>query len=183
MECSYHKTAHHNCFKLLLNSKQEVNKMETQMREENKTLVRAFNEAVDKRDYDALDKFIAEDFHRHSAASPEANATNREEMKAFLQANEKTFPDVQNIIGMMVAEGDMVAVYATFTPFTQPSPVPWMAPWVTFHPLGTVSNHLLYHSSASRMARSPKCGSSGIMSIFCLSWGYSHHLALAIKRI
>jgi len=88
--------------------------METQMREENKTLVRAFNEAVDKRDYDALDKFIAEDFHRHSAASPEANATNREEMKAFLQANEKTFPDVQNIIGMMVAEGDMVAVYATF---------------------------------------------------------------------
>jgi len=89
--------------------------METQMREENKTLVRAFNEAVDNHDYDALDKFIAEDFHRHSAASPEANATNREEMKAFLQANEKTFPDVQNIIGMMVAEGDMVAVYATFT--------------------------------------------------------------------
>jgi len=89
--------------------------METQMLEENKALVHAFNEAVDKRDYNALDELIAEDFHRHSAASPEANATNREEMKVFLRANERTFPDLQTIVVMMAAEEDIVAVYATFT--------------------------------------------------------------------
>jgi len=89
--------------------------MESTQLEGNKALVRAFNDAVDRRDYDALDEFLTEDFHRHSAASPEANATNRDEMKAFLQATEGTFPDVQNIIEMMAAEEDMVAVYATFT--------------------------------------------------------------------
>jgi steroid delta-isomerase-like uncharacterized protein len=89
--------------------------METIRLEANKALIRAFNDAVDRRDYEALDKLLTEDFHRHSAASPEANATNRDEMKLFLQATEGTFPDVQNIVKMMVAEGDMVAVYATFT--------------------------------------------------------------------
>jgi steroid delta-isomerase-like uncharacterized protein len=94
---------------------QEATIMEMTTLEANKALVRTFNEAVDKRDYNALDGLLTEDFHRHSAASPEANATNREEMKAFLRATEATFPDVQNIVKMMVAEGDMVAVYATFT--------------------------------------------------------------------
>jgi len=94
---------------------QEATNMDMTTLEANKALVRTFNEAVDNRAYDVLDELLTEDFHRHSAASPEANATNREEMKAFLQATEGTFPDVQNIIVMMVAEGDMVAVYTTFT--------------------------------------------------------------------
>jgi len=89
--------------------------METANLEANKALVRAFIEAINARDYDALDDILAEDFHRHSVASPAANATNREEMKAFLQSEAVTFPDNKVTVEMMVAEGDLVALYNTLS--------------------------------------------------------------------
>lgn len=86
--------------------------METTTVEANKALVRAFTEADNSRDYDALDAILAEDFQRHSSATPGAVVTNREEMKAFMHGSTVTFPDQEITIEMMVAEGDLVAIYA-----------------------------------------------------------------------
>lgn len=93
---------------------QEANKMKKTILEENKALVRAFAEAENARDLDALDELLAENFTRHSSATPEFRVTSREEFKAFLTANAAVFPDYKALIEMTVAEGDKVAVYARF---------------------------------------------------------------------
>lgn len=83
--------------------------------EENKALVQAFSEAENARDYDTLDELLAENFTRHSSATPDFKITNREEFKEFLSANVAAFSDYSTSTEMMVAEGDKVAVYATIT--------------------------------------------------------------------
>lgn len=89
--------------------------METTTLEANKALVRAFNDACNAQDFDALDTMLTEDFVRHSTATPGVVVTSREAMKAFQQANVVTFPDQEITIEMTVAERDLVAIYATLS--------------------------------------------------------------------
>ena len=96
------------------NQAQEAKIMETTAREANKALVRAFSEAEDSRSYDTLDDIVAEDFVRHSKTTPGVEVASKEDLKAFFAANAASFSDYTTTIEMMVAEGDMVAVYATF---------------------------------------------------------------------
>lgn len=93
---------------------QEVTGMEMTREEANKALVRAFSEAENARDYEALDELMSEGFVRHSSATPGAEVASREAFKSYLAANAAAFPDYTTSIEMMVAEGDKVAVYATF---------------------------------------------------------------------
>lgn len=86
--------------------------MDTTTLEANKALVHAFNDTCNAQDFDALDTLLTEDFVRHSSATPGVMVTSREAMKAFQAANVVTFPDQDITIEMMVAEGDLVAVYA-----------------------------------------------------------------------
>lgn len=92
----------------------ENNNMNAATLEANKSLVRTFSEAENARNYDALDHVVANDIVRHSAASPDVQVTNREALKAFMGANATAFPDYTTSVEMIVAEGDLVAVYATF---------------------------------------------------------------------
>lgn len=93
---------------------QEASSMEMTTEEANKALIRAFSDAENARDDDALDELVAEGFTRHSSATPGAHVTSREEFKAYLAANAQSFPDYTTTIEMMVAEDDKVAVYAIF---------------------------------------------------------------------
>lgn len=93
---------------------QEVTGMDMTREEANKALIRAFSDAENARDYDALDELLSEGFVRHSAATPQSTVTSREDFKAFVADNATTFPDYKTSIEMMVAEGDKVAVYTTF---------------------------------------------------------------------
>lgn len=83
--------------------------------ETNKELVRRFTDAGNASDWAALTEVLTEDFSRHSAATAGPSVTSRdgfiELQRSFLQS----FPDQQVTLHEMVAEGDYVAVRATYS--------------------------------------------------------------------
>ena len=87
----------------------------TKKLESNKDIVRQFAEAVNNSNYDALDDIVAANFLRHSQATPDVKIRSLEEFKQFGKASSESFPDMKGNIEMMIAEGDFVAIYATFT--------------------------------------------------------------------
>jgi steroid delta-isomerase-like uncharacterized protein len=84
--------------------------------ETNKSLVRQVAAAVEAQDWDAVDTLVKEDMHRHSRATTQfPEIRSREEFKRLEQMAHEAFPDRHVTYEMMIAEGDMVAAYATFT--------------------------------------------------------------------
>jgi steroid delta-isomerase-like uncharacterized protein len=80
----------------------------------NKLLVENFTAAINRADWLALDSLITDDFSRHSQASPVEVRTS----EAFIALQETFYastPDQKITIEMLVAEGDFVAAYATYT--------------------------------------------------------------------
>ncbi|HEV8711232.1 MAG TPA: ester cyclase [Candidatus Binatia bacterium] len=82
--------------------------------EENKVLVRRFWEAMNTRQWDAFDELLAPDVVRHCQATPEINVRSREQFKDFCRQDATVFPDSIQTFTHLVAEGDFVAVWATF---------------------------------------------------------------------
>ena len=82
--------------------------------EQNKTIVTEAFEAIDRQDYESLDQYFAQDYQRHCQASPEAKVESLDDMVGFLKEWYQAFPDATVETHMMVAEGDLVAVYITF---------------------------------------------------------------------
>lgn len=80
--------------------------------ESNRTVVRAFAEALNARDFDALDRVVAADFVRHSFSGPGIGSLA--ELKAYFRSEFEAFPDAQETIRDMIAEGDRVAVRLSF---------------------------------------------------------------------
>ena len=82
--------------------------------EENKQLVQRFVEAQNTGNLDVYDHLLAADFVRHNTTAGQ-DLHGREAYKAFLREDQRVFPDFKGDIEMMVAEGDMVALYATMS--------------------------------------------------------------------
>jgi steroid delta-isomerase-like uncharacterized protein len=83
--------------------------------EANKDLVNRFSAAINTADWDALDELLTEDFRRHSQATPDVQVNSREEFKQLQKSFLASIPD-QKITGeMLIAEGDKVAAYATYS--------------------------------------------------------------------
>jgi predicted ester cyclase len=82
--------------------------------EHNKDVVQRMTDAINARDFDALDDLVAADVHRHSAATPGVAVENLEQFKAFLHQDLAAVPDAQQEIRLMLAEGDLVAVRAIY---------------------------------------------------------------------
>ena len=87
----------------------------TENLEANKKIVHQFGEAVNTNNYDALDEIVTANFIRHSQATPNIKFRSLEEFKQFAKVSSESMPDMKGEIEMMVAEGDFVAIYATFT--------------------------------------------------------------------
>ena len=83
--------------------------------ESNKAVIRQFSEAVNQNNLDALDEIVAANFVRHSQATPDVKVSSLEQFKEFAQASAQSIPDMNGKIEIMVAEGEYVAIYATFT--------------------------------------------------------------------
>jgi len=82
----------------------------------NKNLVRQMGAAIDAADWDGLEALVTENLHRHGPTTTNSREiTSREDFKRLEQAYHASFPDMRVTYEMMVAEGDMVAAYATFT--------------------------------------------------------------------
>ncbi len=82
--------------------------------ERNKAVVRAFVDAVNAQDWGRVAELVAPEFTRHSYAGGAPGIKSRDDLLRFLRGEFKTFPDAQEGIADMLAEGDRVAVRHSF---------------------------------------------------------------------
>ena len=82
--------------------------------EDNVKIVTAMTAAINERNLDALDKYIAADVKRHCAATPDVKVTSLAEFKAFLKTDLAACPDAQQTVNIIFGSGDMVAVHVTY---------------------------------------------------------------------
>lgn len=71
--------------------------------------------AINERDFDALDSYVAADVRRHSAATPEVTVENIDQFKEFLHQDLAAIPDATQTVNLIFESGDMVAVHATYS--------------------------------------------------------------------
>jgi steroid delta-isomerase-like uncharacterized protein len=83
--------------------------------EANKEIVHRFGEAQNNGDIELLNELLAPDVVRHCQATPEVEIRTREEFVRFYEATSAVFSDARVTIDILVAEGDMVATYGSFT--------------------------------------------------------------------
>ncbi len=81
---------------------------------ENVRIATAMTDAINARDLDALDEFIAQDVIRHSAATTGIVVTNLLEFKAFLESDFATVSDSVQKIDVIFGSGDYVAIRALY---------------------------------------------------------------------
>ncbi len=82
--------------------------------DENKLLVSKFIAAENAKDYENLPTYITEDFKRHSQASPNTSVANRDQFVAHMRDDDEFFADVKYYAQQIIAEGDRVAVWASY---------------------------------------------------------------------
>jgi steroid delta-isomerase-like uncharacterized protein len=83
--------------------------------EANKDLVNRFTAALNSADWKALDELLTEDFSRHCQATPGVPVSSREEFKRLQESFLVSMPDQHVTVEMLIAEGDKVAAYATYS--------------------------------------------------------------------
>lgn len=81
----------------------------------NKAVALQAFEALNNGDYDALDEFIAPNYKRHCQATPDVAIESLEQFIAFVKTWEDAMPDMKGEVHYIIAEGDMVAAYLTYT--------------------------------------------------------------------
>ena len=82
--------------------------------EQNKAVVRRFWEAMNSRQLEVLDELIASDVVRHCQATPGVDVRSLDQLKDFLRQDKDVFPDSIQTITHLVAEENLVAVWATY---------------------------------------------------------------------
>ena len=87
----------------------------TQHEKANKQLFVQGVEAVNSRNWAALDTQIVANYVRHCQATPEVQVRSLEDFKLYLKQDVATFPDSRITIDKVVTEGDLVAFYCTYT--------------------------------------------------------------------
>lgn len=97
------------------------------MQEDNKSIVRAFVDAINTKDWARLRSVLTPDFKRHSVAAGEPGVRSAEELIAFLLSEYATFPDAHETLLDLVAEGEKVAARHVFRG-TQLGPMGQLAP-------------------------------------------------------
>lgn len=83
--------------------------------EENKALARRMGEAIDARRLDLLDDIVDQNFVRHCQATPQIDVRNLAAFKEFLRQDAAAFPDSAQTLRHILAEGDLVAVWITYS--------------------------------------------------------------------
>ncbi|RLD29190.1 MAG: hypothetical protein DRI75_04090 [Bacteroidetes bacterium] len=87
----------------------------TNLTKQNKEIVKKSFEVVANGDYEGMNNYIAEDYVRHCQATPELTIESLDAFKEFIRKDRKSIPDQKLEVKMLVAEGDMVAFWGTYT--------------------------------------------------------------------
>lgn len=85
------------------------------VRERNKEIIRRFVEAGNARDFDGLAALVSPGFQRHCPATPDVDVRSFEDFCRFLERDAGTFPDNRVTLHALVAEGDLVAFWASYS--------------------------------------------------------------------
>ena len=101
-------------------------KMRQSRTEINKKLVAEFVAATNDRNWDKFGELVADNVIRRTSTSGQPAIKSRDQLKNFHKAELKTFPDIQENVIFLVAEGDMVAARINFrgTQLGQMGPFP-----------------------------------------------------------
>ena len=83
--------------------------------QKNKEIVKKTFEIVANGDYEGMDAYIASDMVRHCQATPEIVIESLDAFKEFIRNDRKSIPDQKLNVKMLVAEGDLVAFWCTYT--------------------------------------------------------------------
>jgi steroid delta-isomerase-like uncharacterized protein len=83
--------------------------------DKNKEIAQKMIDAINNKDYDILDNLIAPDIIRHCQVTPNVNIRSLAEFKEFLKGDAAVFPDSYITTEMLIAEGDKVAGYFTYS--------------------------------------------------------------------
>ena len=83
--------------------------------QENKEIVMKSFEVVENGDYEGMNTYIAEDYVRHSQATPGLVIETLDAFKEFIRNDRKSVPNQKLNVKMLIAEGDLVAFWATYT--------------------------------------------------------------------
>jgi len=82
--------------------------------EATKALVQRFGAAMNSRRFDLLDDIVAPEFVRHCQATPDVTVRSLPAFKEYLSQDAAVFPDSVQTLRHLVAEGDLVALWATY---------------------------------------------------------------------
>lgn len=81
----------------------------------NKEIVSKSFEVVGNGDFDGMDAYISQDYVRHCQATPELVIESLDAFKEFIRMDRMALPDQKLNVKMLIAEGDLVAFWATYT--------------------------------------------------------------------
>jgi predicted ester cyclase len=82
--------------------------------ERNKKVIRDFFDAVNRQSLDEMDQWFARDMVRHCQATPDIKVRSLQDFKDFLESDFKVCPDAKQVLQRIIAEEDLVAVFATY---------------------------------------------------------------------
>jgi predicted ester cyclase len=82
--------------------------------EQNKAIIRRFFDAWNGRQPEAFDELVALDVVRHCQATPGVDVLDLDQLKAFLRLDTGVFHDSVQTIKHLVADGNLVALWATY---------------------------------------------------------------------
>jgi steroid delta-isomerase-like uncharacterized protein len=80
----------------------------------NKEIVNLNGLAINTRDRQLLEQTMSPNLVRHCQATPEVQVRSLEDFWNFLQRDWATFPDAKIVLQQLIAEGDRVAIFATY---------------------------------------------------------------------
>jgi steroid delta-isomerase-like uncharacterized protein len=83
--------------------------------QKNKEIVQKAFEVVGKGDFDQMDNYIAANYLRHCQATPDLVIESLDAFKEFIRNDRKAIPDQKLNVKMLIAEGDLVAFWCTYT--------------------------------------------------------------------
>ena len=81
----------------------------------NKALITEFVQVINNADWGAFDTLLTDDFSRHCQATPGVVIESREDFVKLQESFLASMPDQKITVDMLVAEGDKVAAYATYS--------------------------------------------------------------------
>jgi predicted ester cyclase len=81
----------------------------------NKEIVMRAFEILNGHMYDGLDQVIARDYRRYCQATPEVKVESLDDFRELLQEWDRQIPDARVEIDVLIAEGNLVAFYGTFS--------------------------------------------------------------------